>query len=76
MLTLANIKKGEVFRILSMKNLEESLFEKLRIFGFIEGGEGAVKRIAPFGDPLEVKMDDASVFIRCIDASKIIVEKI
>jgi Fe2+ transport system protein FeoA len=76
MLTLANIKKGELFRILSMKDLEESLYEKLRIFGFIEGGEGSIKRVAPFGDPLEVKMDDASVFIRSVDASKIFVEKI
>ena len=76
MLTLANIKKGEFFRILSMKGLEGTIFEKLRIFGFIEGGQGAVKRVAPFGDPLEVKIDDVSVFIRCVDASKIFVEKI
>lgn len=76
MLTLANIRKGEFFRILSVSNIEASLLDKLKIFGFIEGMEGSVKRVAPFGDPLEVLIDETAVSIRCCDASKILVEKI
>lgn len=76
MLTLANIKKGELFRILSFLNIEKGLLDKLMVFGFAEGNEGMVRRIAPLGDPLEITIEETSVSIRSEDASKILVERI
>lgn len=76
MLTLANIAIGEVFRIKSFVDLEREFLDRLLMFGFVEGSEGAVKRLAPFGGPLEICIDDTSVSIRSSDANKIIVERI
>ncbi len=44
--------------------------------GIVSGTEVFLKRMAPFGDPIEISIRGLGLCIRKTDASKVLVEKI
>ncbi|MBN1587802.1 MAG: ferrous iron transport protein A [Candidatus Omnitrophica bacterium] len=53
-----------------------AILHRLRELGMTRGTQVAVKRLAPFGDPMEITVRGFNVSIRRADASCIVLEKI
>ncbi len=71
--TLNQLEKGEKGKINAFKGKSE--FKKhLMEMGFVRGSDVKVERVAPLGDPIEVKIKGYSISLRKEDAKKIEIE--
>ena len=71
--TLNKLKKGENGKITAFKDKGE--FKKhLMEMGLVRGSDVRVERVAPLGDPIEIKIKGYSLSLRKEDAEKIEVE--
>ncbi|AXV36879.1 MAG: ferrous iron transport protein A [Methanobacteriaceae archaeon] len=71
--TLNNLKKGESGRIIAFKgkgNTRKHLME----MGLIKGSEIKVERVAPLGDPIEIRVKGYCLSLRKDEAKKIEIE--
>lgn len=73
-LTLASIEPGKTVKIKKLKGTE-SFNKRLMSMGIIPGVEVVVERIAPLGDPIEVKVKGYRLSLRREEARNILVEE-
>lgn len=71
--TLADIAVGEKGRILGFDKGAQGYRQKLLAMGLIRGTEFLVARVAPMGDPVEIKVREYSLSLRKDEAKAIIV---
>lgn len=73
-LTLASVEPGKIVRIKKLKGTE-SFKKRLMSMGIMPGVEVLVERIAPLGDPIEVKVKGYRLSLRREEARNILVEE-
>jgi ferrous iron transport protein A len=71
--TLDNLKTGESGIITAFKGKSE-VRKHLMEMGLVRGSDIKVQRVAPLGDPIEVKIKGYSLSLRKEDAKKIEIE--
>jgi len=71
--TLAQCRVGEKVRVKSLK-MDERKQKRLMDMGLLPGTTLEISRIAPFGDPLAVKLRGFQMSFRKQEAADIIVE--
>ena len=74
--TLADIAVGERARILGFDKGAQAYRQKLLAMGLIKGTEFVVARVAPMGDPVEIKVRDYSLSLRKDEAKALMVRRI
>ena len=72
--TLDDFKPGEVVKVVKVVG-DPRIKERLMNMGIIPGTELKIERIAPLGDPLEIKVRDFRLSLRKEEARSIVVEK-
>jgi len=71
-----SLKKGEQARIVSLNKLDSVYRHKLIAMGLLPGTPFSVSRIAPFGDPIEIKVRDVTLSLRKSEANLIHIENV
>ncbi len=71
---LADLALGQDATIVSMQQLDSQTRKKLMVMGLLPNTPITLVRVAPFGDPLQVRVRDVSVALRKSTASQIDVE--
>jgi len=71
--TLKDLQPGESGRIVRLEG-EGVLRRRLMDMGFVRGSRVEVKKLAPFGDPMEVVVRGYCVSLRKADAALVVVE--
>nr|WP_319372984.1 FeoA family protein [uncultured Methanobacterium sp.] len=71
--SLNNLKQGETGKITSFKG-KGKVRKHLMEMGLVRGSDIKVERVAPLGDPIEVKIKGYSLSLRKEDAKKIEIE--
>ncbi|GAM55590.1 ferrous iron transport protein A [Vibrio ishigakensis] len=71
---LADLALGQDATIVSMQQLDSQTRKKLMVMGLLPNTSITLVRVAPFGDPLQVRVRDVSVALRKSTASQIDVE--
>lgn len=74
--TLADFMVGEVGQVLGFTKGAHGYRQKLLAMGLIKGTEFRVARVAPMGDPVEIKVRDFSLSLRKDEAKTLRVEEI
>lgn len=69
---LSELNVGETATVAAI-NGEQSLVSRLETLGIVKGVKVTLVRVAPFGDPLEIKVRDFYLAIRVRTADKITV---
>lgn len=72
--TLANAQAGDVCLVTEIKQKPIELRSRLHAIGVIPGANIKVVRIAPLGDPMQIKVGGALLSMRKIDAQIIKVQ--
>ena len=72
--TLANAQVGDVCLVTEIKQKPIELRSRLHAMGVIPGANIKVVRIAPLGDPMQLKVGGALLSMRKIDAQIIQVQ--
>ena len=72
--TLANAQVGDVCLVTEIKQKPIELRSRLHAMGVIPGANIKVVRIAPLGDPMQLKVGGALLSMRKIDAQIIKVQ--
>lgn len=72
--TLSSCKIGETVRLNEIKDRQLSV--QLYTMGCIPGEMIKIERIAPFGDPILIQVDESFISIRKSDAKLIEIENI
>ncbi|WDV46891.1 ferrous iron transport protein A [Clostridiaceae bacterium M8S5] len=73
MRTLKDLKPGDKTKILKI-NGGGIVKRRMMDMGIIKGSEVLVEKVAPLGDPVEIKIKGYSLTLRKDDIQKIIVE--
>lgn len=73
MRTLKDVKPGETVKITKLVG-EGAVKRRIMDMGITKGIEIFVRKVAPLGDPLEVKVRGYELSIRKADAASILVE--
>jgi len=74
LISLDRLKVGEAGSIDSYTS-DSELNYRLRELGLTKGTKISVKRLAPFGDPMELRIRGYSLSIRKQDAAQILIKK-
>ncbi len=74
-MTLANLNPGQKGKILKIGSIG-SIKRRLMDMGVLVGEEIKVNKIAPMGDPIEIRVKDYSLSLRKKEAQGIMVEEI
>lgn len=69
---LSELNIGESGTVVKFE--KDDIFLKLMEMGFIEGEKVVIEQVAPFGDPIAIKIAGYLVSLRLSEADKIIVE--
>jgi Fe2+ transport system protein FeoA len=72
--SLDHLRAGERGRITELRG-EDSLTQRLLEMGLLEGADVEVVRIAPLGDPLEVRLGDYQLSLRRSEAARVLVSR-
>lgn len=72
--TLSSCGIGETVRLNEIKDRQLSI--QLYTMGCIPGETIKIERIAPFGDPILIQVDESFISIRKADAALIHIEKL
>lgn len=70
MKTLRNVKSGETVKVVKI-NGEGALKRRIMDMGMTKGVEIYVRKVAPFGDPVEITVRGYELSIRKADAEMI-----
>jgi ferrous iron transport protein A len=73
MKTLRDVKVGETARVVKLHG-EGAVKRRIMDMGITRGVEVYVRKLAPLGDPIEVKVRDYELSLRKADAEMIEVE--
>jgi ferrous iron transport protein A len=73
MLTLNQLRRGQRATIAGIEG-EDALMQRLLEMGLLEGEEVEILGIAPFGDPLEILVQNYRLSLRKSEAARIIVK--
>ena len=73
MKTLRDVKVGETARVVKLHG-EGAVKRRIMDMGITRGVEVFVRKLAPLGDPIEVKVRDYELSLRKADAEMIEVE--
>jgi ferrous iron transport protein A len=73
--TLARLKVGERGRVAEISG-GDSLAQRLREMGLLEGEVVQVTRVAPLGDPIAIRCGDFTLSVRKAEAERARVEKL
>jgi ferrous iron transport protein A len=71
--TLRDLKPGDSSRVIRLGGSGD-IRRRLMDMGFVRGSKILVKKLAPLGDPIEVKVRGYSLSLRREEAAKIFVE--
>ncbi|MFA5542341.1 MAG: ferrous iron transport protein A [Bacilli bacterium] len=74
-MNLRKAKIGQAVKVVSLE-AEGSLRRRLMDMGITKGVILVIKKVAPFGDPLEITVRGYELSIRKSDAEKILVEAV
>lgn len=69
---LSNLHKGQTGKIIEI--LDCALEQQLVAMGCIPGEQVFIENVAPFKDPIEVRIQEQFISIRVTDAKKIIID--
>jgi Fe2+ transport system protein FeoA len=72
-MTLADLKPGETGKIVKI-NIEGALKRRLMDMGVVGGTQVRVEKVAPMGDPIEVRIKSYALSLRRGEAKSIEVE--
>lgn len=72
---LNELEEGEIGKIVSFDGTSQ-LKRHLMGLGFIQGAELRLQKIAPLGDPIEIKIKGCSISLRKEEAANIKIETI
>jgi ferrous iron transport protein A len=75
-MTLGELKVGDSGRVLSLSQANREYRRRLLAMGLLPGTEFAVTRVAPLGDPLELRVRGFNLSLRKEEAAAITVERI
>lgn len=73
MRTMRDVKIGETVKIVKL-NGEGAVRRRIMDMGLTKGTEVFIRKVAPLGDPIEVKVRGYELSLRKADAEMIIVE--
>ena len=73
-LALSDLKPGDRARVRNCLG-DGPVFQRLSEMGFVEGAILRMVRFAPFGDPIEVELQDCHLSLRKAEAAMILVER-
>lgn len=73
MLSLDQLQAGQRARIEVLRG-EDALVQRLMEMGLLEGEEVEVVGFAPFGDPMEIRLQDYRLSLRRGEAARIVVQ--
>jgi ferrous iron transport protein A len=74
--TLADISVGEKGMVLGFVKGTQTYRQKLLAMGLIKGSEFEVARVAPMGDPVEIKLRGYNLSLRKNEAKALLVGRI
>ena len=74
MITLKDIKCGETVKVKKLTG-EGAIKRRIMDMGITNGAEIFVRKLAPLGDPMEIKVRGYELTLRKADAAKILVEQ-
>ena len=72
---LGEMKAGEIGKVAGYAKGGSAYREKLLAMGLTRGTEFSVVRVAPMGDPVEIKVRGFSLTLRKDEASSLMVER-
>jgi len=75
-LSLGELKVNDSGRITGLSDTNKAYRHKLLSMGLTRGTEFSITRIAPLGDPIEIKIKDYNLSLRKDEACAVLVEKI
>ncbi len=73
MRTLKDVKIGQIVTVLKLEG-EGAIKRRIMDMGITKGTQVYVRKVAPFGDPIEVNLRGYELSLRKADAEKILVE--
>lgn len=76
MTTLKDLAVGESATVVAFKGTNPSYRRKLLTMGVTPGARIDVTRVAPLGDPVEIRVRGVSISVRKEDAESIFLEKV
>jgi len=71
---LSNLKVGQSARVLKLNETNKQIRRHLLDMGLTRGVKITIKKIAPMGDPIDIRLRDYELCIRKADLEKIEVE--
>jgi ferrous iron transport protein A len=74
--TLADISVGERGAVLGFSKGTQVYRQKLLAMGLIKGTEFVVARVAPMGDPMEIRVRDYNLSLRKAEAKALLVRRV
>jgi ferrous iron transport protein A len=74
--TLADISVGEKGMVLGFVKGTQTYRQKLLAMGLIKGSEFEVARVAPMGDPVEIKVRGYNLSLRKDEAKALLVGRV
>ena len=75
-LTLGELAVGDRARVVALGKVDRAYRERLLAFGLTPGTLVSVERVAPLGDPLELRVRGFALSLRRGEASAVTVERI
>lgn len=73
MKTLKDVKIGQIVKVVKVEG-EGAIKRRIMDMGITKGVEIYVRKVAPFGDPIEVNLRGYELSLRKADAEMVIVE--
>ncbi len=74
-LRLNAVEPGEKVRVVEIRGGGPHLRRRLVEMGIVRGAPVKVQRLAPMGDPMEIRLSSSSLSLRMADAHHVIVER-
>jgi ferrous iron transport protein B len=75
-LVFGDLKVGDRARVMGFEKGDIAHRQKLLSLGLTPGAEFTIKRIAPLGDPVEIRVRDTSLSIRKNETSALLIERL
>lgn len=76
MTTISNLKVGDRAKVAGFTDTGRGYRRKLLTMGLTPGAELAIARVAPMGDPVEIRVRGFSLSLRKEEAAALNVEKL
>lgn len=76
MADIGDLRLGESGRVLGFSKVDKTYRKKLMAMGLLPGTEFIVVRVAPLGDPIEVKVRGFSLTLRKSEAQMLRIERV